>query len=183
MSAPEFPDLLRRQTALIRKVAHAYGRTAADRDEIAQEIAIQLWRAHARYDPSFAESTFVYRIALNVAISFHRRELRHRRNRAAVDAHALAADSSDPAPNADAQRLLACIDELSALDKALVLLWLDGNEHRAIAEVLGLSASNVGTKLQRLKQRLRAAYDRAARRHDPDPDATQTRAEPPRGTI
>jgi RNA polymerase sigma-70 factor (ECF subfamily) len=64
-------------------------------------------------------------------------------------------------PGEDVRLLLRCIDGLGALEKALVLLYLDGNDHASIAEVLGISVSNVGTKLGRIKQKLRAAFEDA----------------------
>jgi RNA polymerase sigma factor (sigma-70 family) len=164
MDAAELTDLIRRHARLIHKIAYAYCRDATDREDVVQEIAVQLWRSRDRYDAQFAETTWIYRIALNVAISFHRRERRHRDRREPVDVHAITiAAAADPEPADDVQLLLRCIDELGPLDKALVVLFLDGNEHAAIAEVLGISASNVGTKLHRIKARLRAAFEQRAR--------------------
>lgn len=148
-------ELIRRHAGLIHKVAYAYCRDAADREDVVQEIAVQLWRSHARFDRRCRESTWVYRIALNVAISFHRRERRHRVRRDPADVQAITVVAPEE-PSDEVQRLLACIDVLGALDKALVLLYLDGNEHSAIAEVLGISVSNVGTRISRAKDKLRA---------------------------
>jgi len=163
MEVDQLTELLRRNARVIHKVAYAYCRDAADREEVVQEIAVQLWRSAHRYDPRQKETTWVYRIALNVAISFHRRERRHHERRLADDVHAITlAAPAEVEPSAEVQRLLDCIDELAALDKALVLLHLDGNDHASIAEVLGISVSNVGTKLARIKDRLRAAFERRA---------------------
>lgn len=164
MEAQALTDLLRRHAPLIHKIAYAYCRDATDREEIVQEVAVQLWRSRDRYDERFRETTWVYRIALNVAISFHRRERRHRERRQSLDAHAVAiAVAPDVEPGEDVRRLLRGIDDLSALDKALVLLYLDGNDHASIADVLGISVSNVGTKLGRIKDELRAAFEERAR--------------------
>jgi RNA polymerase sigma-70 factor (ECF subfamily) len=160
MEAVELTDLIRRHAGLIHRVAYAYCRDASDREEVVQEVVLQLWRSRHRYDPRRRESTWIYRIALNVAISFQRRERRHREQRQSLDEHAVTI-AAGAEPSAEVERLLRCIDELGALDKALVLLHLDGNEHAAIAEVLGISVSNVGTKLQRIKERLRVAFERA----------------------
>ncbi len=157
MDAPQLIDLLRRNGRLIQKIAYAYCRNATDREDIVQEVAVQLWRSHDRYDARFRETTWVYRIALNVAISFHRRERRHVEHRLPVELHAITIAATEVAPSDDLQLLLRCIDDLSALDKALVLLYLDDNDHTAIADVLGISASNVSTKLGRIKHKLRAA--------------------------
>ena len=77
MDPQTFTDLFRRHAGLIHKIAYAYCRDATDREDVVQEIAVQIWRSWHRYDGSFKESTWIYRIALNVAISFHRRERRH----------------------------------------------------------------------------------------------------------
>jgi RNA polymerase sigma factor (sigma-70 family) len=163
MDATRFTELVRRHAGLIHKIARAYCRDAADREDVVQEIAAQLWRARARYDERFGETTWIYRIALNVAISFHRRERRHRERRQPTDAHLITvAAPAAVEPGEDVQLLLRCIDELGALDKALVLLYLDGNDHATTADVLGISVSNVGTKLGRIKDRLRVALEARA---------------------
>ena len=157
---PDPTALVRRHAGLIHKIAWAYCRDATDREDVVQEIAVQLWRAGGRYDGRVRESTWVYRIALNVAISFHRRERRHRQGREPIEEHAISIAAEEVT---DGVRLLRrLVDELGPLDKALVLLHLDGNDHASIAEVLGISTSNVGTKLGRIKERLRAAFEKKA---------------------
>jgi len=165
MEAAPFTELVRAHAGLIHRVAFAYCRDATDREDVVQEIAVQLWRARDRYDERYRPTTWIYRIALNVAISFHRRERRHRERRLGIDELSIAgAEPAEPSePSEDVQRLLRCIDDLGALEKALVLLYLDGNDHASIAEVLGISVSNVGTKLQRIKDRLRVALEARAR--------------------
>jgi RNA polymerase sigma-70 factor (ECF subfamily) len=165
MQPTEPLDLIRRNAGLIHKIARAYCRDATDREDVVQEIAVQLWRCHDRYDPAFRESTWIYRIALNVAISFHRRERRHQQRRTHIECDLLAATAATE-PSAQVAQLLASIDDLATLDKALVLLWLDSNEHAVIADILGISVSNVGTKLMRIKDRLRAAMSARARAED-----------------
>jgi RNA polymerase sigma factor (sigma-70 family) len=163
MDAPQLTDLIRRHARLIQKIAYAYCRDATDREDIVQEVAVQLWRSHHKYDARYKETTWIYRIALNVAISFHRRERRHREHRQPIDDQAITiAAAAEAEPGEDVQLLLRCIDDLSALDKALVLLYLDGNDHASIADVLGISVSNVGTKLGRIKDRLRVAFAQRA---------------------
>lgn len=141
-------DLLKRHAGLIHKIAYAYCRDPASRDDLVQEICVQLWRSRDRYDPRFRETTWIYRIALNVAISFYRRERRH--------AHEPITDVAATAPE-PSHDLRALVDTLDPLERALVVLYLEGNEHAEIADVLGISISNVGTKLGRIKDKLRAA--------------------------
>lgn len=154
----QFTALMRQYGGLLHKVAYAYCRNAADREDVVQEIATQLWRAWANFDPSLKATTWVYRIALNVAISFYRRERRHREGRQPIEDHLLAVPGETTAPSEEVQCLLRCIDDLGAIDKAIVLLYLDGNDHASIGDVLGLTPTNVGTKVHRIKGKLRAAF-------------------------
>ncbi|MFN0245126.1 MAG: RNA polymerase sigma factor [Planctomycetota bacterium] len=161
----DFTDWIRHHAGLIHKIAYAYCRNATDREDVVQEIAAQLWRSRDRYDERLRETTWVYRVALNVAISFHRRERRHIEQRASIDDQAVAI--AEPVePSEDVLFLMRCIGDLGALEKALVLLYLDGNDHASIADVLGISVSNVGTKLFRIKDKLRVAFESHARTHD-----------------
>lgn len=160
METDQLTALLRRHAGLIHKIAHAYCREPSDREDVVQEIAVQLWRARDRYDPRFRETTWIYRIALNVAISHFRRERRHRGARVPLDEAPIAVAPVEI--GGELALLLRCIDELGALDRALVLLYLDGNDHAAIAEVVGTSPSNVGTRLHRIKDRLRSALAAAS---------------------
>ena len=169
MDIDQFTNLLLRHAGLIHKVAYAYCRNATDRDDVIQEIAMQLWRSRDRYDDRFKETTWIYRIAINVAVSFHRRERQHSQRRVSLEGPAITIASRSAEPNQDVGLLMQCIDELGELDKALVLLYLDGYGHASIADVLGITVSNVGTKLQRIKNKLRAAIDR-----DVQPNQTET---------
>ena len=119
MDETEFTALIRRHGALIHKIAHAYCREPADRDDLVQDIAAQLWRSRERYDPRFAHTTWIYRIALNVAISFYRRERRHRNRTSEIDEHLLVVEPA--APSGEIQRLLGCIDELGPLDRRIAI--------------------------------------------------------------
>jgi RNA polymerase sigma factor (sigma-70 family) len=123
------------------------------RGDLIQEMTVAVWRSFDRYDPSRAFSTWMYRIALNVAISFFRREDRHQRRRAPIEQAPPASERLPDDPLV--ARLLECIDDLGLLDKALVLLYLDGYSHSEIAGVLGITPTNASTKLARIKERLR----------------------------
>lgn len=158
----EFATLLERHASLLYKVANAYCREFSDREDLVAEIAAALWRSFPRYDRSRRFTTWAYRIALNVAISFQRRQRRHDANRAATAVRWENIPASPPVCD-DLERLHGLIAALGDLERALILLFLDGYDHAAIAETLGISATNVATKLHRIKARLRrdAADDRA----------------------
>lgn len=144
-----------RHRGIVLKVAHTYATHAEDRRDLAQEIAAQAWKAYRRYDPARPFSTWLYRIALNVGIS-HLRARRHPEPLAIDDVAEPAHDEDAPREAGDALRALhRCIDALDPLDRALLLLHLDERPQREIADVLGLSETNVATKIGRLKQRIR----------------------------
>lgn len=155
-----FAALLDTHRGIVFKVANAYCRHPEDRRDLAQEIAVQLWRAWPGYDPQRPFSTWMYRIALNVAISHVRGATRSPfvpLDESHEDHPALAIEDHS-ARHEDDERiraLHAVIDRQSPLDRALLLLWLDERNQREIADVLGITESNVSTKLNRLKQRIR----------------------------
>ena len=158
MTAPaatsEFADLVERHRKIVFKVAHTYCWRDADRADLVQDILAELWRAFPRYDRSRPFATWVYRIALNVAISWLRRDGPHQRHTVPLDQHD-APDPRDPDADDQVRELYGVIDRLGPLDRALLLLHLDDHGHREIAGILGISESNVATKLSRLKLRIR----------------------------
>lgn len=153
----QFRELLERHRGIVFKVANSYARSAQDREDLAQEIAVQLWRAFPKYDGARAFSTWMYRVALNVAISHLRERSRYESHHEALDIAVHDAAASDAAPDADARirELHRCMARLDPLDRALLVLYLDERSQRDIAEILGISETNVATKIGRLKERLR----------------------------
>lgn len=148
--------LLEEHKKILYKVAGSYCRNPSDRQDLAQEIVVQLWRSFDRYDESFRFSTWMYRIALNVAISFYRSESRIARSTVPAEGFILEiADDRTTEPDENLRLLRQLIEQLDELDRALIILYLDGNRYDTIAEVLGISETNVGTKIGRIKQKLR----------------------------
>jgi RNA polymerase sigma-70 factor (ECF subfamily) len=160
--AARFQAALEPHRGILYKVARGYGRSAADREDIVQETVIQLWRAFPKYDPAFKFSTWMYRIALNVAISWRRRERTQTQHLHPEGGELLeglaAATSAAEAEHDDLALLYTCIARYNDLDRALLMLHLDGQSHAEIASVLGITATNAATKLGRLKDRLREDF-------------------------
>jgi RNA polymerase sigma-70 factor (ECF subfamily) len=157
MTAPaleeHFQSLLQEHKKILYKVSNLYCKNRDDREDLAQEIAIQLWRSFPSFDERYRFSTWMYRIALNVAISFYRRENTRIRHIFSDNERLLNAIDETASEPEHMQALYQFIDSLDALNRALVLLYLDGNSYLEIAEVLGISETNVATKLSRLKKR------------------------------
>ena len=152
-----FLPLLEEHKKILYKVAGSYCRNDADRQDLIQEIAVQLWRSFDRYDERYRFSTWMYRIALNVAISFYRSESRRKRDTVPAEDSILEIADARGFTEADEnlQILQRLIRQLDELDRALIILYLDGNRYDTIAEILGISETNVGTKINRIKQKLR----------------------------
>ena len=154
-----FADLLQQHQGIVLKVARAWSQAAEDRRDLVQDISIQAWRGFTSFDPDKARfGTWLYRVALNVAISQQRsRQLRQRHHGTlAPDPMESGLAVEDTAEQA-AQRaqLHAVIHALPPLDRALLLLHLDDCSHQEIGQVLGISAGNAATRLHRLRQQLR----------------------------
>ena len=153
-----FAALLDEHRKIVFKVANTYASGVDDRADLAQEIAAQLWRAFPKYDAQRSFSTWMYRIALNVGISFLRSHGRHAEHAVALDEalHDRADDTAvDPAAEQQLRQLDGFIEKLAPLDRALLLLYLEDHRQAQIADILGISESNVATKVSRLKQRIR----------------------------
>lgn len=150
-----FQKLIEEHKKILYKVCHSYCQNPVDRDDLAQEILFQLWRSFASFDERVRFSTWMYRIALNVAISFYRRESVRGRHVTAGDEGLLKSIGEAPADSEDVQTLYRWIGDLDPLNKALMILYLDGNSHREIAAVLGISETNVATKIGRIKDAFR----------------------------
>lgn len=153
----QFAELIEQHRGIVFKVAHAYCRHPDDRADLAQEIAAQAWRAFPRYDPTRSFSTWMYRIALNVAISQVRSNGRRDRHWVPLDEqlHDVAVAAVDHEADERVHALHRVMAQLEPLSRALLVLYLEDHSYRQIGEILGISESNVATKISRLKQRIR----------------------------
>ncbi len=124
-----------------------------------QEIIIQLWKSLKSYDDSFKLSTWIYRIALNVAISHYRRD-KKRQDKAPLEEviFTLTEDTSHSEHHERVEQLYKFIGQLNEFDKALIILYLEDKSHNEIASIMGVTATNVGTRLSRIRHRLKSAF-------------------------
>jgi RNA polymerase sigma factor (sigma-70 family) len=153
----DFLAHLERHQGIVRKVALSYSRSAADRRDLEQEIVAQLWKSWPGYDGTRPFATWMYRVALNVAISIARSQRWQQPDVASLDdaGDALAIDRDDAEREHGVRELRQFIAGLDELNRALILLWLDELSYKEIADVLGISETNVATRINRAKQSLR----------------------------
>ncbi|MCK9488004.1 MAG: RNA polymerase sigma factor [Xanthomonadales bacterium] len=152
-----FLAALDRHKALLYKVVNAYCRRREDRSDLIQDMVLELWRAWPGYDARAAVSTWMYRIAVNVAISAFRGERRRIRDALPIEDFGMdlvAADRIMDSESDDLRALHQLISRLDAVNRALILLYMEGYGQQEIADMLGISASNVATRVSRIKQRL-----------------------------
>lgn len=152
-----FTRLLDQHAGIIRKVAATYTGSQADRLDLMQEISLQLWKAWPRYSPERPFSTWMYRIALNVGISFLRSATRPHRQTVPLETTEIDIADETMTPETDERvtELQRVIAGLEPLNRALLLLYLDDRSYREIASILGITETNVATKISRLKERVR----------------------------
>lgn len=154
-----FCDWVRQHGSAVVKVARAYTRSEEDFQDLTQEILLQVWRSLPSFRSEASAPTWCYRVALNTALTWRRNERRRVKERAPrIDIESLSfvgPDSSAQAADRElVKRLYEAIRALSVTDAALVLLSLDGLSYQQMAEVVGISESNVGVKLHRARQAL-----------------------------
>ena len=151
-----FDRLLAENGGALSRLAASYTNTAADRDDLVQEIALAIWRALAGFRGECSERTFVFRIAHNRAVTYLTRRRAQRVEGGEVEV-------ADTAPNPEAglardqqgARLRQAVHALPVLYRQVVMLVLEGMEYGEVAQVLGISESNVGARLSRARQMLR----------------------------
>ncbi len=155
-----FISVIDTHKGILYKVVNAYCQKPADRNDLIQEIYIQLWKAFENYKTDNKYSTWIYRIALNVSISFYRKE--NSRLKIAIPLEANVFEFSDNCDYEEKETnfglLQRFISELNEIDKALMLLYLEEKSYKEIAEIIGITETNVSTKIARIKQKLKEKF-------------------------
>ena len=145
---------------ILYKIANSYCKDSEDRKDLVQEFIVQLWKSFEHYNDQYKYSTWIYRIALNVAISFYRKENRRKQVSNPLTEGILNFADSAIISETDENILVLqqFITELKELDKAIMLLYLEEKSHKEIAEIIGISESNVATKIGRIKFLLKQKF-------------------------
>ncbi|MGB1004264.1 MAG: RNA polymerase sigma factor [Salibacteraceae bacterium] len=160
----EFLKIIDEHKKIIYKIVNSYCKNQEDRKDLEQEIIIQLWNSFYKYNPNFKYSTWMYRIALNVAISFYRKEKKWMivNDLNIEESIYSVADENDHKIELDhnIKLLQEFIQKLNELNKALMLLYLEERSYEEIGEILGISKTNVATKINRLKLKFKKEFQK-----------------------
>ena len=150
-----FGDWLAGHKGILFKVVHAYAFEHADRQDLFQEIAIQIWHSVDAFRGDASVPTWMYRVALNTAIAWTRKEHRHQRGKQPLAvAEGLLTTSPPDRHDTRVEWLYRQIAQLKDVDRSVALLLLDGFSYKEIAAIVGLTESNVGVKINRIKSAL-----------------------------
>jgi RNA polymerase sigma-70 factor, ECF subfamily len=152
----EFNDLIENNKKLIYKVSHMYCDSIIDKKDLFQDIISNLWIAYPRFQGKSKVSTWVYKVSLNTAITWFRDYSKKSKSIEYTNLIPNLSNETDSAIDELYDQLYSAINSLGKIDKAIILLLLDECSYEEIAEIIGISKTNVATKISRIKMKLRS---------------------------
>jgi RNA polymerase sigma-70 factor (ECF subfamily) len=156
----EFLKLVSEHKLIIYKICNSYCKNAGDRDDLAQEITYQLWRSFSHFNGSVKFSTWMYRVALNVAITYYRKTQKTETLIQLAEPDLEIEDKKEDVAilEKNIELLQQFINELKELDKALMILYLEEKPYSEIAGIMGITETNVATRISRVKEKLKQKF-------------------------
>lgn len=151
----QFIETIQDNSGIIHKAASLYTSNPQDKEDLVQEIIYQLWKSYDSFDNKSAISTWIYRVAMNVAI-YHLKQSKKRPatipiDHASIDIHSNSGKENQTKWN----KIRDQINGLNLLEKGIILLYLEGKNYRDIGAIIGITESNVGTRMARIKEKLK----------------------------
>jgi len=153
----QFLKVFEENIGIVLKISRAYTKAFHDREDLINDIALELWKSFKNFNGDSKISTWIYRVALNTSMNYKRKKKKD-------SLFSLLNDfkQTDNLPwlteqddSTESEILYQCIDELNEINKAIILLYLDGNSHDEIADITGISKTNVGTRIGRIKEQIK----------------------------
>ena len=156
MTQEEFVRQVQANQGILRKICRLYGETQPDREDLFQEIVVQLWRALPKFQAQSKFSTWLYRVALNTAISDFRKKRRSLPvSETEVESLEIKSELNEVDKEERLNALYVAISRLTEIDKAIVMLYLEDKSYEEMEDILGISANNLRVKMNRIKEKLR----------------------------
>ena len=145
----EFTPIILAHQSILHKICRVYRDTPEDREDLFQEMIYQLWKSYPTYQKKAKITTWIYRVALNTALTKYRKK-----QIATEPIVSSETETSEVQEHPQRERLYRAIARLNEADKAIVTLYLDDYRYEEIADILGMTTSHVGVKLHRIKEKL-----------------------------
>lgn len=160
-----FQKIIKENKGILYKVINIYCKDYEDKKDLEQEILIQLWKSLEKYNKSYKISTWIYKIAMNVSISFYRKN-KNSLTQIPIDSIFIEKEYVEHNDeNKNKKRILNIfIDQLNEFDKAIILLYLEDYNYKEISNIIGITETNVGSKINRIKNKLKKTYQNGNRR-------------------
>jgi RNA polymerase sigma-70 factor, ECF subfamily len=156
MTQEEFVRQVQMNQGIILKVCHLYAHSIPDRQDLFQEIVIQLWKAVPKFKEKSKLSTWMYRVALNTAISDFRKKKRSPAlSEIEVESLEINIELNETDTEEHFKTLYAAIDRLSEIEKAIVVLYLENKSYEEMEDILGINTNNLRVKMNRIREKLR----------------------------
>lgn len=156
-SEKEFLHKLNEHQKIIHKVCNLYMHFPEDKEDLFQEVTLQAWKAYHKFRGDAKFSTWLYRVALNTAITFFRKEKRQSFIDSVSEIPDKQVSSEKDQIEEQTRAMYLAIGELSKIDKAIVMLYLEDYSYAEISEIIGITANNIAVKMNRIKGKLREA--------------------------
>lgn len=154
----QFLDILEKNIGILIKVSRVYTKVAQDKEDLINDITLELWKSFKSFNGYSKISTWIYRVAINTSMNYKRKK--------GNDSLFVSLNDFKKIENfqwleehnnsSELEILYNCIDELNVINKAIILLYLDGNSHDEISEIMGISKTNVGTRIGRIKEQIKS---------------------------
>lgn len=155
-SEQEFIAQIRSTQGILWKICHLYCPEAEERQDLFQEMLVQLWRSYRTFKGQSKFSTWVYRVCLNVAISQYRKNRRQApRTELPREVYEQVDSQESELKEERSKALYEAIAQLKTVEKALVMLYLEDKSYDEISEIMGISANNARVKMNRIREKLR----------------------------
>ncbi|HMJ68614.1 MAG TPA: RNA polymerase sigma factor [Cyclobacteriaceae bacterium] len=158
MTEPEQQSILEtwltQYKGLVFKIVRSYAFTAMDREDLFQEITVQIWRSIPTFRAECAVTTWIYRISLNTAIRFSQKERKRSGNQTDIEGVRHTLHENNISQDERLSWLYAQIAKLDEIDRSITLLMLDGFSYKEMAAIVGITESNIGVKINRIKKHL-----------------------------
>ncbi len=155
MSSNFYQSSILPYAAIIIKICRAYTHNQADFEDYYQEVCLQIWKSRDNFRGQSEWSTWIYKLSLNVCLTLQKKKKLSTKPLADSEAALLKTDSEPNRKDDNFTALYSAIRQLSEVDRAVILLYLEEKSYQEIAEVLGTNATNIGVRINRIKKRLK----------------------------